>query len=814
MAPVLLLLLALQGQDPVRVGARLNDQEIRAGETTILRVDVETDGDRAQIQRFRSLPPGIELEGTRDFDQRQFSIPGGTRRFISREFVLRARAPGRYRIPSLDVVVAGRTYTTSSLLLTVTASPTRGGQGDSDGDRADGVVLRAWLDADTVFVGEQVTMEAEALFSQQARLRLRRAPEYEPPTPPGFWVHDLPDPRRATTRADDGEMYEVQRFRRAFFPMAPGEYEIPPARLEYEARRGLLYAPETRELNTDPIPLVVLAVPGPQPPAFTGAVGSYTLRASLEPTRLQAGEASVLTVEVEGVGNVRTLPPPSLPDMEHIEAFPPSEDAETEIRGGQIRGSKRFSWVLIPRQAGELEVPEIQYPYFDPQLGGFETVTASPMTLNVSPGNGTGDLETRPTLRYLQTAPRGPDPLGWVRSSWFAAAQLLPLLMLSGALAWTRSRQRPDRPASRRALRRQRTARIRDLEERVSEEASVLFTDADTFSRQWLADRLGIPRSQSHRIDVLVAAGVDDDTANAVHSLLDRLAAARYAPSPPGEAARRDVVRALGRTLERVDRRAPAPRADRRRAADTASVAFLCLLLASLTTSGVRAEQTPPNEPPADRGSPPAWFNEGVRSFDEERFAESAEAFRRYVAARPADAAGWYNLGTAFQQAGHGGHAVRAWLRALPLDPRNADLRHNLRVVGVPPELVDRAAPPIPIRYSELYLLASLAWMTFGIAGAVWIARRPTWAATTAASALCLALALAGTGWASTRGPGTLIVLETSTLRTAPTLQADPVAELEPGTGLEPVGSRGDWVRARTLRGDEGWIEATATGEL
>lgn len=823
MTPLLLLLMAFGAQDPVQARARLVNEEVEAGQTTVLRVDVETGGARAQIGRFRSLPPGISLEGTRDFDQRQFSVPGGTRRFVSREFVLRARAPGRYRIPSLDVVVEGRTYTTRSLFLDVTASPrASGGVGD---DTSDGVTLRAWLDADTAYVGEQVTFQAEAVFSQDARFRLRRAPEYEPPTPSGFWVHELSESRRPTTRMSEGQMYEVQLFRRAFFPMSPGRYEVPPARLGYEVRRGILYTPETRERETDPLPLVVLPVPVDRPEAFTGAVGSYAVRGWLEPGRVPAGEAAVLTIEVDGVGNVKTLPPPALPDMDAIEVFPPSEEAETEVRNGRIGGTKRFSWVLIPRQAGELEIPEIRYPYFDPELEEFETATIPPFALEVTPGTVTDERSPEPTLRYIEPEPGAADPLGWVRSAGFAAAQTAPLFLLALALAWSRRRRRGERPASPRALRRRRAARVAELDARAGDEGGAVFADAEAFAREWLAERLGITQREAGSLAALRAAGVDESTARAVATLLDELSGARYAPVAPGPAARRDMVRAMDRLLQRVDREAPsrrgAARAGGRGATGLVIALSLAVPLASLTAAGLSTGQ---DADPADAGqatSPapadsraPDRFRDGVRSFDEKEYADAAAAFGDYVRARPRDAAGWYNLGTSHYRAGRRGHAIRAWLAVPRLDPRHQDVRHNLRIADVPPELVDRVAPPFPLRPSELFLLASLAWWTAAIAGAFWLVRRRASAATTAALALVISLVLAGMGWASTRDPETLIVLRTSALRTGPHLRADPVAALEPGTGLAPVDVRGDWVRARTLRGDEGWIEIHETGEI
>nr|NIQ54612.1 SH3 domain-containing protein [Gemmatimonadota bacterium]NIR36888.1 SH3 domain-containing protein [Actinomycetota bacterium]NIS31295.1 SH3 domain-containing protein [Actinomycetota bacterium]NIT95584.1 SH3 domain-containing protein [Actinomycetota bacterium]NIU66415.1 SH3 domain-containing protein [Actinomycetota bacterium] len=55
---------------------------------------------------------------------------------------------------------------------------------------------------------------------------------------------------------------------------------------------------------------------------------------------------------------------------------------------------------------------------------------------------------------------------------------------------------------------------------------------------------------------------------------------------------------------------------------------------------------------------------------------------------------------------------------------------------------------------------------------------------------------------------------DSTTLRAGPTLREDPVSALEPGTGLVPVSEYGDWVRARTLRGEEGWVERGVTGPI
>ncbi|HUG42206.1 MAG TPA: BatD family protein [Longimicrobiales bacterium] len=806
-APLLLLLAGVAVQDPVRVQADLSRAEIHVGETSVLRVDVETDGVRAEIGRITRLPPGLELVGSRDYDQRQLRIPGGTRRFVTREFVLRGRAPGEFRVPAVDVLVQGRSYTAPSRVITVTPPPP-GLRGPSTGGPEGEVDLRAWLDTDTAYVGQQVTMEAEALFSQSARLRLRRAPEYEAPSPSGFWIDDLPDRRTSSTRIIDNQVYEVQGFRRAFFPLSAGRHAIPPARLEYEMRRGILYAPETFEVLSDSLRLVVLPIPDRGRPAeYTGAVGRYTVRASLEPGEIPAGEAVVLMVEVEGVGNVKALPPPRLPELDGVEVFPPSEEANTEVTDGEVGGRKRFSWVLIPRGAGTLEIPPIRYPYFEPDAGRFEMAEIDGLTLRVTPGNGPVGAERPPTtLRYLRTEPSVADPLAWVDSPWFALAQLLPLLALGAG--WAATRKGGGR--SRRELRRFRRSRVKELERRAGSDDTAFLPDAEAFARGWIADRLGIRPGEAGQRSALVRAGVPDGAAAGVARVLERIAAARYAPVPPAAEARRAIARELATALERLDRGAPPPPATGpatgRRAGGRA--AFLVLALAFAGLAGAAPRNAAAQE--AGRSA----FARGIARFDATDYSGAAEIFAAHVRAHPEDPAGWYNLGTSHFRAGHPGYAVWSWLHVLRLAPRDEDTRHNLRVAGVSPALVRRVAPPLPLRPVELALLASLAWFLAGAAGGLWLARRGRRRAVAAGVALALAVGLGAVWLASTRGPETVIVLETTTLRAGPTLAGEPLEELQPAAGVVPVARYGSWRRVRTLGGLEGWIEDRSAGDL
>lgn len=91
--------------------------------------------------------------------------------------------------------------------------------------------------------------------------------------------------------------------------------------------------------------------------------------------------------------------------------------------------------------------------------------------------------------------------------------------------------------------------------------------------------------------------------------------------------------------------------------------------------------------------------------FAEQRFADAAVAYQSFLARRPRDAGAAINLGVALAQSGRMGDAVRAFERAVEIDPANATARRNLAVAqeeinasagGNRP--AGAAAHPLPVR--------------------------------------------------------------------------------------------------------------------
>jgi hypothetical protein len=567
----LFLLAPTSMQTPVRVEATISPGTVPVGASATLTITVATRGPEPDFIEAPRLPSGLEVLRTSDYTEFQFTLPGGRSRVVRREILLIARAPGRFNIPPISIRVQGRRYQTRSLTLLVTAGATAGNApGRGPGNE---VILRASVVPETVFVGQQTTYQAEALFSADVEFRLRRSPEYEPPNPSGFWIHDLPDPPSTTTQVVGDQVYAVQTFRRAFFPLAPGRYTIPPARLAYEVYGGYFSAAQSRELRSDSLQLVVLPLPeAGKPSSFGGAVGRFAVRARVEPEEVQAGETALLTLEVEGRGNVKALPPPPLPEFPDVEVYPPGEEAVVEVADGQVRGVKRFTWILVPRRPGRIELPAIEYAYFDPDRREYELARTRPLTILAHGGSekamDAGDGQStadEPTLERT-----GRRLLAWLRSPAAAALPLVPLL----GLVWVVRRRRRAARAPTPPQPRPAAGDARALAELASPSAQAdpeLLTRLGKTFRAALAVQLGVPELARATPDAvrqtLQTHGVSSELAQSAAELLNRIEHARFSPDRPGPEPRRALVseaQRLADAIAREHRRARRPRWARR----------------------------------------------------------------------------------------------------------------------------------------------------------------------------------------------------------------------------------------------------------
>lgn len=181
------------------------------------------------------------------------------------------------------------------------------------------------------------------------------------------------------------------------------------------------------------------------------------------------------------------------------------------------------------------------------------------------------------------------------------------------------------------------------------------------------------------------------------------------------------------------------------------------------------------------------------------------------------------NMGNALARAGARGQAMASWLRALRLDPSDADARANLELARAQnvDRLVGAAEPSLAARLVE----RTSDRLAVGLFGAAWVAlwallwlrlratrraRRPLGAAALLAALLSVAGgALVAGRAADRRTPAAVVVAPVAPVREGPERALKAAFELHEGTAVRVLEARGDQARVQLDNGLTGWVASS-----
>jgi hypothetical protein len=666
-------------------------------------------------------------------------------------------------------------------------------------DPAKGVNFHAILLPDTVFVGQQATYQIGVFLNQEVRSRLRRNPEFVPPETRSLLVYDLPDAKSPLTGTIDGRQYEVHVFQRAFFALSPGRYSVPASKLTYALPQTASFfsREDTHTLRSEELTLVVLPIPTAGRPAnWAGAVGNWRSRLRTDSASGRAGNPLVVTLRIEGQGNVALLPRPrvNVPGASVVAA---DERVEVDSTPSTLRGAKEFDWLVTPAAEGSMIIPAQRFSYFDPVARRFETAATAGITVNVSAGGAVGaDSVALPPLAAAPATTRaatvltlrdelgGETSFGWLRAPWFALVVLLaPIPAFGGVFRRRPRRLRPAPTAS---------ERLRDARAPAPADATALRRLAhDAFG-----DRLGIDMGMELANGTLVTSmrheGVTGDTARRVESVMRALDAAAFSGLADGTPASRGELATLFAAVDAEARRGTATRRHGRKAVGGLVVA-VCL---ALPASGW-----------ARQGDDAARaFQRGREAYASGDYARAERAFLDITRAQSRNATAWANAGTAAWQAADTARAVQGWQRALRLAPLDYTLRDRLALARAVQDRGPARVPPVPVQLGTL--LALLVW----VAGWTVLGRRAWHGRAIAGGAAWLTMActvlMLAAAWLDDidRGERFAVVTRPEPLRALPVLGADRGVAPLTGEVARILRRQGAWAQVRLDGKREGWI--------
>jgi hypothetical protein len=558
--------------------------QLRVGEVTRLEVSVRARGGRIQKLDLSDLEkyPELEIISRQTVRPMQFSFGFGSKvqkeSSITNIFVLRPTIAGTFEFAPAVAKVDGEIYRSGSLTLVV-----HPGSGDATGGADLGVTHEATVDSElsgaryderaflrTVVEPKEVYIGQQVNVTVYLYTRLRLSPQSVMPNKPsmdGFWVHDEPitslQSQTVPVKGANYRAYVVQRS--VAFPQRSGELTIGPPKVTFDVGGGRLFDSRERVERVG-VPVTVNVKPLPEPGPPGAVVGRYTVRASLDRTAADTGDAVTLRIDATGLGNLQDLRI-GLPPLLGVRALQPAIRDQRSFQGGNLAGTRSWEWILIAEAPGEHRVPPIELHFFDPDTEEYGVVRTPSLAFTSSgaakppqPAIEPVDTRRKPSaaafgpIRMYSALTRDETPVrdrGWF--AWLLAVPpMLFVLLMIGAGA---ARRRERRSATVGAVQRQL---IRSAENALQANDPRSFYDRIVASITHALDsRLSEPVGGMPHAALrtrLVADGFDDDLVQRVINELEGADFARFAASGVSKDEMERCHQRTAAIIERVNR--------------------------------------------------------------------------------------------------------------------------------------------------------------------------------------------------------------------------------------------------------------------
>jgi hypothetical protein len=259
------------------------------------------------------------------------------------------------------------------------------------------------------FLGEPIVATYKLYARLRSDSRVTRHPSLN-----GFSVYDMIDPTddRVSVEKVNGKNFSVHIIRKSqLIPLQAGDVTLDPVELDnniYFVRadagsskssgQGLgglldrLFEPEvsgtpfTQHIVLESKPVMVHVKPLPEagkPADFNGAVGKYSITASLNTKEVDTGDAANLSVSVKGTGNLPVINAPTISWPANVESYDVSNKENIDKTVAPLGGTKTYSYSFICTKPGKYILPAVKMSYFDPAAKVYKGIESDPLNLIV-----------------------------------------------------------------------------------------------------------------------------------------------------------------------------------------------------------------------------------------------------------------------------------------------------------------------------------------------------------------------------------------------------------------------------------------------
>ena len=528
-----------------------------------------------------TFDPVPELEIKRlpgEQTQTSFTIANGRSsqvRTVAMTFEIVPRQMGVVTVPAFTVTADGQRYSTDPFRINVTAS-----------NSSELFKVRVVGEPRDLYIGQQGSLNLELLvkrytdaslgitLDEQSMWSLVDAQNsswgvFGPALQKLFSENRRP---RGELRALPEGEFLVYTISKPFDPIAVGTPTVGDirVRMEYPTRlqrdrtfllsSGLSMA-GARTLSVTPGEPEVRVLPLPEggrPKSWNGAVGDFSMMVVAKPLEVSVGDPITLTMRLQDSSGTAGLDGLQAPLLAQQPAFASGFRVPSEAASGTVEGrSKVFTQSIRALSETVREIPPVEFSFFNPAKGEYETVRSAPIAITVKPSAiarvnapAGGDADEAAASQDLTVVSGGlvanmsaeeALELGTVTLSGLVVGLAVPMMLGSAPLLLSALRRRSDPRAVRKAM------AMQHLENALA--VSLQPESVESAMLHFVASRLGASGAGFSRKDALeglLRAGVDRASVERAEHFLRECERARYV----GGAVTREQALEVARTIE------------------------------------------------------------------------------------------------------------------------------------------------------------------------------------------------------------------------------------------------------------------------
>ena len=527
------------------------------------------------------------LMGPSTSTQSYFSMVNGQTSQTSRityTYILSALKNGTFTIPAASINIEGNPVKSNAVKIEVVGTAQQGG-GNRHGRRSQQQdEMRAAgsaISGSDLFI--KVSASKKKVYEQEPVLLTYKVYtlvsltqlEGKMPDLKGFHTQEIPLPQEKSFKIEqfNGRNYKTVTWSQyVMFPQMSGKLQVPPLTFNgivvqqnrnidpFEAffNGGSGYVEVKKQIKAPGVDIEVEPLPT-RPAGFSGGVGSFQMKSSIDNTQVKANEPLTIRVTISGIGNMKLIKTPAIDWPEGFEPYDPKVTNNFKTTTAGVSGTKSIEYLAIPRSAGEYNIPAVKFSYFDIEEKVYKTLSTPEYTIRVKRGaNEQSTVSGEPSavvsytqkedikqlgtdIRYIDTKPlkkQKSRQLSDLSYQWMWLWYVIPLMISAILLVIMRKQIKEASDLTR--VRYKRANKVAKKRLKAAEKAlkandkEAFYAAIEQAAWTYLSDRLSIPTADLNKDNItalLTQKGVSETLIAEVKNVLSTAEFARYAPT-------------------------------------------------------------------------------------------------------------------------------------------------------------------------------------------------------------------------------------------------------------------------------------------